>query len=133
DLRASPMPPEIDSTAEALARVRRRIDKAARAVGRDPADVTLTAVSKQQPDSRIAEALAAGQRVFGENRVQEAQARWAERRAAIPDLELRLIGPLQSNKAAEAVRLFDVIETLDRDKLARTLADAIAASGRSPR
>lgn len=127
------MPPEPESVADALARVHRRIDKAARAAGRDPADVTLTAVSKQQPDDRIAEALAAGQRVFGENRVQEAQARWTDRRASIPNLELRLIGPLQSNKAADAVRLFDVIETLDREKLAGALAEALAATGRAPR
>lgn len=77
--------------------------------------------------------LAAGQRLFGENRVQEAEARWAQRRAAYPDLELRLIGPLQSNKAKEAVELFDVIETLDREKLAGALADACAKAGRAPR
>jgi pyridoxal phosphate enzyme (YggS family) len=100
-----------------------RIAKAAQAGGRSPADVALTGVSKQQPWERIAPVLAAGQRVFGENRVQEAQARWAGRRGEWPDLELRLIGPLQSNKAAEACALFDVIETLDRPKLARVLAD----------
>jgi hypothetical protein len=107
-----------------------RIEKAARAAGRDPADVTLTAVSKQQPDDRIADVLAEGQRVFGENRVQEAQGRWGHRREG---LELRLIGPLQSNKAREAVALFDVIETLDRESLARTLADAIQKTGKAPR
>jgi pyridoxal phosphate enzyme (YggS family) len=107
-----------------------RIEKAARACGRDPADVTLTAVSKQQPDERIVDVLAEGQRVFGENRVQEAQGRWAHRREGI---ELRLIGPLQSNKAREAVALFDVIETLDRHSLARALADAVAKAGRTPR
>ncbi|TPW05142.1 MAG: alanine racemase [bacterium] len=88
-------------------------------------NVTLTAVSKTQPPEAIDAALAAGQRVFGENRVQEAQGRWNDRRGGIPDLELRLIGPLQSNKAADAVALFDVIETLDRPKL----ADALAAAG----
>jgi pyridoxal phosphate enzyme (YggS family) len=110
-----------------------RIEQAANAVGRLPVDVTLVAVSKQQPDERIEEALAAGQRVFGENRVQEAQARWAARRALCPDLELRLIGPLQTNKAKDAVVLFDVIETLDRDKLASALKEAMAAAKRTPR
>ncbi|SFS33827.1 hypothetical protein SAMN05192570_0727 [Brevundimonas viscosa] len=101
--------------------------------GRDPAGVVLTAVSKTQPDAAIEAALAAGQRVFGENRVQEAQTRWAVRRAAFPDLELRLIGPLQTNKAADAVALFEVIETLDRPKLAEALAAAAEKMGRSPR
>jgi pyridoxal phosphate enzyme (YggS family) len=110
--------------------IRERIAKAAQAADRDPADVTLVAVSKQQPWERIAPVLAAGQRVFGENRVQEAMARWAERRA---EIELRLIGPLQSNKAKEAVQFFDVIETLDREKLARALADDIQKQGRAPR
>ena len=113
--------------------VRERIAAAARAVGRDPGSVILTAVSKTQPAEAIDAALATGQRVFGENRVQEAQARWADRRAALPDLQLRLIGPLQSNKAEDAVALFDVIETLDREKLARALAEAIQKAGRSPR
>lgn len=113
--------------------MRRRIGKAARAAGRDPADITLTAVSKQQPDAAIQAALDAGQRVFGENRVQEAQGRWAVRRGAVPGLELRLIGPLQSNKAAQALALFDVIETLDRDRLARALADAAMKAGVRPR
>lgn len=77
--------------------------------------------------------LAAGQRVFGENRVQEAQGRWEHRRASVEGLELRLIGPLQSNKAREAVALFDVIETLDREKLAVALAEAFAKEGKTPR
>lgn len=119
--------------AAALAQVRARIEAAARASGRDARDVTLTAVSKQQPWARVAAALDAGQRVFGENRVQEAQGRWAEARARLPDLELRLIGPLQTNKAADAVALFDVIETLDREKLARALAEAATKAGRLPR
>ncbi len=93
--------------------------------------MTLVAVSKQQPDEKIDAMLASGQRVFGENRVQEAQARWTDARRA--GVELRLIGPLQSNKAREAVALFDVIETLDREKLARVLAEEIARSGRAPR
>ena len=95
--------------------------------------MTLTAVSKTQPDDAIEAALAAGQRVFGENRVQEAQARWGGRRAALRDLELRLIGPLQSNKADDAVALFDVIETVDRPKLAEALAAASEKVGRAPR
>ena len=106
---------------------------ACRAAGRDPDGVTLTAVSKTQPPAAIDAALAAGQRVFGENRVQEAQGRWVERRDAFPELELRLIGPLQSNKAAEAVALFDVIETLDRPKLADALAAAGSRAGKSVR
>jgi len=92
----------------------------------------LVAVSKTQPDEKIDAILAAGQRVFGENRVQEAQAHWADRRAMFPDLELRLIGPLQTNKAEDAVALFDVIETLDREKLAHALGKAIAKVGRAP-
>ncbi|HEV7384630.1 MAG TPA: YggS family pyridoxal phosphate-dependent enzyme, partial [Phenylobacterium sp.] len=107
-------------TAEAYASVVARIARAAQAAGRSPDDVTLVAVSKMQPWEAIAPVLAAGQRVFGENRVQEAQARWDGRREG---LTLHLIGPLQSNKAADAVALFDVIETLDREKLARVLAD----------
>ncbi|MBX3480540.1 MAG: YggS family pyridoxal phosphate-dependent enzyme [Caulobacter sp.] len=101
--------------------------------GRDPADVTLVAVSKQQPQEKIAAMLDAGQRVFGENRVQEAQARWSEGPNRREGLELRLIGPLQSNKAREAVALFDVIETLDREKLAIALAEAFVREGRTPR
>lgn len=112
-----------------------RIANTARASHRSPDDVTLVAVSKQQPWSHIAPVLEAGQRVFGENRVQEAQGRWSALKAGAlwPALELRLIGPLQTNKAADAVALFDVIETLDRDKLVKALADAIQACGRSPR
>jgi hypothetical protein len=109
--------------------IRARIAAAARAAGRDPADVTLTAVSKQQPWEAIEPVLAAGQRVFGENRVQEAAERWTGRREG---LELRLIGPLQSNKAREAVEFFDVIETLDREKLAAALAGEIQRTGRAP-
>ena len=84
--------------------------------------VTLVAVSKRQPDARIEAALAAGQRVFGENRVQEAAARWGPRRHLYPDVRLHLIGPLQTNKVADAVALFDVIEVVDRPKLATALA-----------
>ena len=118
-----------DATA-ARAAILERIAAAARAAGRDPAEVTLTAVSKMQPEARVAAVLAAGQRVFGENRVQEAIGRWAHRREG---LELRLIGPLQTNKAREAVAFFDVIETLDRPKLAETLAHEVQRAGRRPR
>jgi len=107
-----------------------RIGRAAQACGRDPAEVTLVAVSKTQPWEAVEPVLAAGQTVFGENRVQEAQARWTGKAAG---LELRLIGPLQSNKAKEAVAFFDVIETLDREKLARALADEVQKQGRRPR
>lgn len=100
-----------------------RIAEAAREVGRSPGDVTLVAVSKQQPDEKIDAMLAAGQRVFGENRVQEAMGRWIPRREGV---ELRLIGPLQTNKVREAVALFDVIETVDREKLAQALAREMA-------
>lgn len=95
--------------------------------------MTLTAVSKTQPPEAIEAALAAGQRVFGENRVQEAQGRWQGSRETMSGLELRLIGPLQSNKAADAVALFDVIETLDRPKLADALALAGARAGKPVR
>ena len=120
------------SPSQALSAVRHKIAREARAAGRDPDDVTLTAVCKQQPWDHIAPVLDAGQRIFGENRVQEAQARWTERRANIPDLQLRLIGPLQSNKAREAVALFDAIETLDRESLAVALRDEITRQGRAP-
>ena len=116
--------------AAARAAILARIGTAAKAAGRDPSDVTLVAACKTQGTESIAAVMAAGQRVFGENRVQEAQGRWADR----PDgVELRLIGPLQSNKARDAAALFDVIETLDRDSLARALADAIQKDGRAPR
>ncbi len=108
-----------------------RIDAACRAAGRDPAEVVMTAVSKTQPPEAIDAALAAGQRVFGENRVQEAQGRWTGR--DLTALELRLIGPLQTNKAGDAVALFDVIETLDREKLARALAEAAQKAGKAAR
>jgi PLP dependent protein len=124
-MAASPTDP-----AAAYADVVARIARAAQAAGRAAEDVTLVAVSKMQPWEAVAPVLAAGQRVFGENRVQEAQARWAQRRGGI---ELHLIGPLQTNKAAEAVAFFDVIETLDREKLARTLADEVQQQGRRPR
>jgi pyridoxal phosphate enzyme (YggS family) len=114
----------------ALHAVLDRMAAAARAAGRDPADVALVAVTKTQAWESIEPILAAGQSRFGENRVQEAQGRWADRREG---LELRLIGPLQTNKVRDALALFDVIETLDRPKLARSLADEIQKRGSGPR
>jgi pyridoxal phosphate enzyme (YggS family) len=114
----------------ALSAVRERMAAAARAAGRDPSEITLVAVSKQQPWENIEPILAAGQAVFGENRVQEATERWADR---VEGLELRLIGPLQTNKAREAVAFFQVIESLDRPRLAKALADEIQRAGRAPR
>ena len=113
--------------------MRRRIARACRVAGRDPGGVVLTAVTKTQPAEALAAAVAAGHRVFGENRVQEAQAHWADLRRSVPDLELRLIGPLQTNKAADAVALFDVIETVDRPRLVEALAAAADKAGRTVR
>lgn len=109
-----------------------RIAARAKQAGRDPASVRLVAVSKQQPEAHVRAVLDAGHRLFGENRVQEAQSRWAPLKAAHPDVQLRLIGPLQSNKAADAVAFFDAIDSLDRPKLARVLADEIQHQGRAP-
>lgn len=102
--------------------ITRRINRTAQSGGRRGSDITLIAVSKMQDDARIDAALAAGMRVFGENRVQEAQARWAPRRDLDPDLRLHLIGPLQTNKAKQALALFDAIHTIDRPDLVRVLA-----------
>lgn len=102
---------------------------AAARAGRPADAATLVAISKFQPEERIAAALAAGHRVFGENRVQEAQEHWTARRTGIADLELHLVGPLQTNKARDAVALFDVIQTLDRPRLAEHLARAFDALG----
>lgn len=106
--------------------------KALKTAGRPIDSAILTAVSKNQDWAVVEPVLAAGQRRFGENRVQEAAERWDGKRNVYPDLELRLIGPLQSNKAADAVAFFDVIETIDRDKIARAVADEIQKQGRSP-
>jgi pyridoxal phosphate enzyme (YggS family) len=124
-MAASPTDP-----AQSYHEVVARIARAAQACGRAPADVTLVAVSKQQPWEAIEPVLAAGQTVFGENRVQEAMTRWDGRAEGIT---LHLIGPLQSNKTREAVAFFDVIETLDREKLARALAEEVQKQGRRPR
>ncbi|NLH81672.1 MAG: YggS family pyridoxal phosphate-dependent enzyme [Phyllobacteriaceae bacterium] len=121
------------TAADRLAEIRRRIVRAERAAGRAEGATTLVAVSKTFPVEDIREVIAAGQRVFGENRVQEAQAKWPILRSETDGIELHLIGPLQSNKAAEAVALFDVIHTVDRDKIAATLAAEGAKQGRRPR
>ena len=126
-------PGQQTEVATRLADVRKRMAVAAQAAGRDPAAVTLIAVSKFQPDASVEAALAAGQRAFGENYVQEARARWPALRQRWPDIELHLIGGLQSNKAAEAVALFDVLQTLDRPKLARAVAKEMARQDRRPR
>lgn len=115
-----------------LATVRRRVAEAAEAAGRRAADVVLIAVSKTHAADRVRLALAAGQREFGENRVQEALAKFPALRAEFPDLRLHLIGPLQTNKAVDAVRGFDVIQSLDRPKLAAALASAMTRLQKRP-
>lgn len=120
------------SAAERLRAVRAEIDKAARLAGRKGDDVTLIAVSKTHPPEAIEPLIHAGQRHFGENRVQEAAAKWPDLRARYPDLHLHLVGQLQSNKAKEAVELFDTIHSLDRPSLVTALAKAVTATGRRP-
>ena len=115
-----------------LAAVPERIAAAARAAGRAPESVTLVAVSKTHPAASVRQPLIVGHRVFGENRVQEAQAKYPELRGEFPDLALHLIGPLQTNKVRDAVALFDVIESVDRLRLAQALAREIEHSGRRP-
>ena len=124
--------PAQDAIAAQLNEVSDAIAAAAREAGRDSADVTLVAVSKVHPAEAVEAALAAGQRVFGENRVQEAQDKYPTLKERFPDLELHLIGPLQTNKAEDAVALFDVIEVVDRPKLAKALAKAMEKTGRRP-
>jgi pyridoxal phosphate enzyme (YggS family) len=116
----------------ALEDVTARIAAATAAAGRPPGSVTLVAVSKVQPAERVRAALDRGQRVFGENRVQEAEARWPPFRATFPDLRLHLVGPLQTNKLARALALFEAIHSLDRDSLAAKLAKAVQARGACP-
>jgi pyridoxal phosphate enzyme (YggS family) len=115
-----------------LAEVKERIAATARAAGRDAADITLVAVSKTHGAEKVRELLVAGQRVFGENRVQEAQEKFPALKAEYPDLELHLIGPLQTNKARDAVVLFDVIQSVDRDRLAASLAKEMEKAGKRP-
>jgi len=118
---------------ENLEQVRAAIAAAAVAADRKPDSVRLVAVSKTKPVEDIRLVINAGQRVFGENRVQEAQSKWPGLKAETPDLELHLIGPLQSNKTADAVALFDVIQTVDREKIAREIAREIEKQGKNPR
>jgi hypothetical protein len=129
---SSDSPASIDVPAR-LRLVREEIALAAEACDRDPASIELVAVTKTVPAAVIEQAIAAGQRIFGENRVQEAQAKWPALKARRAGIELHLIGPLQSNKVREAVELFDVIETVDRPKLARALAEEMARTGKRPR
>ena len=116
-----------------LESVRAAIVRAARDFERDPASITLVAVSKTFPAEAIEPVLAAGQRVFGENYVQEAKGKWPSLRERYPDVELHMIGPLQSNKAREAVQLFEAIHTLDRPSLAEALAKEMEKQGRRPK
>ena len=121
------------SIADARRAIQDRITASAKRDGRQSTDITLVAVSKQQPDDRVQAMLETEQTVFGENRVQEAQGRWAQTFAQWRDkIELRLIGPLQTNKAVDACTLFDVIETLDREKLAKSLTAAAEKVGKMP-
>ena len=116
-----------------LADITERIATTAEKAGRKAADVTLVAVSKTFDGDAIQPVIDCGQRVFGENRVQEAQGKWPALKEQTPDIELHLIGPLQSNKAADAVALFDVIESVDREKIARALADECSKQGKALR
>ena len=117
---------------ETLRSIHTRIAAAAQAAGRDPSSITLVAVSKTHPIDAVQAALAAGQTIFGENRVQEAATKFPPLRAAHPELRLHIIGNLQTNKARDAVRLADTIETLDRPRLADAIADAIQKQARTP-
>ena len=121
-----------DVSATHLSKVREGIARACAEAGRDPASVTLVAISKTFGAEAIEPVIGAGQRVFGENRVQEAKAKWPALQARHPGVELHLVGPLQSNKAKEAVALFDAIHSIDRPSLAAALAKEIAKQGRSP-
>ena len=123
----------MENSVEQLALVKRKIGAAEREANRPEGSALLVAVSKTFNAEHIRPVIQAGQRVFGENRVQEAQGKWPELKAEFPDIELHLIGPLQSNKAKEAVSLFDVIETVDREKIAAELAREIEKQGRAPK
>jgi hypothetical protein len=125
-------PVNTQTAAIGLLGVRHEIARACREAGRDPASVTLIAVSKTFGAAAIAPVIAMGQRVFGENRVQEAKAKWPALKASHRDLELHMIGPLQSNKAKEAVALFEAIHSVDRSSLCQALAKEIARQGRRP-
>jgi len=122
-----------NEAAERLAAVREGIARACRAAGREPGDVELIAVSKTFPAEAVEPLIAAGQTSFGENRVQEAQGKWPGLRGAAPGLSLHLVGQLQSNKARDAVDLFDAIHSVDRPSLVEALAKAVEAAARAPR
>lgn len=121
-----------DEATKRLAEVREKIARAAKTADRDPRSIELIAVSKTHDADAIRPLIAAGQCAFGENRVQEAAAKWPELKAMAPELRLHLVGQLQSNKAEEAVRLFDAIHSLDRSSLVPALAKAMERSGRRP-
>ncbi|MCI0465884.1 MAG: YggS family pyridoxal phosphate-dependent enzyme [Beijerinckiaceae bacterium] len=122
-----------ETVLDRLAKVRAQIARAARGAERAPHDITLVCVTKTFGPEDIVPVIEAGESVFGENRVQEAMAKWPKLREAHPGLELHLIGPLQSNKAREAAVLFDVIETVDREKIAKALSSEIQRAGRHPK
>lgn len=119
--------------ADRLESTREAIRRAAEDFGRDPGAISLVCVTKTFPAEDMAPLLEAGHRIFGENRVQEALSKWPPLREKYPDIELHLIGPLQSNKTREAVEIFDVIESVDREKIARALSEEIARTGKRPR
>lgn len=121
-----------DASAENLREILRQIEKAAKAAGREPSSVQLVAISKTFGTDEIAPVIEAGQRLFGENRVQEAKAKWPGLRERYSGIELHLVGPLQTNKVREALALFDAIHSLDRPKLAAELAKEIQKAGRAP-
>lgn len=123
---------ETVDVAARLRAVRERIAVVEAEAGREPGSVTLVAVAKTHPEEAVREAIEAGHRAFGENRVQEAKSKWLALRDAVPDAELHLIGPLQTNKARDAVSLFDTIETVDRPRLAAALAREMDRTGRRP-
>jgi len=123
---------QLTDASSRLAALRQEITEACALAGRDPAGITLVAISKTFPAEAIAPVIAAGQRVFGENRVQEAKAKWPALKERHPELELHLVGPLQSNKAREAVALFDSIHSVDRPSLCEALAKEIGRQGRKP-
>ena len=124
--------PDTRNAADRLTAVRETIAHTAKIAGRDAGSVSLIAISKTVPADDILPLLEAGQRVFGENRVQEAQGKWPALREDYPDVVLHLVGQLQSNKAADAVALFDAIHAVDRSSLVQALGKAMAAAGRSP-
>lgn len=122
----------IRDPAENLREITARIAAAAKAAHRAPGDIELIAVTKRQSEDRVKALIDAGHRIFGENRLQEAQTRWSERRADQPDLDLHMVGPLQSNKVEDVMELFDAVHSLDRPKLAHKFAEQAAKSGHCP-